>query len=379
MKIFNAKVFTEDGRFLPGSIQIDKGMITDVIFSGRTDHGELDAHGWLVSPGWIDMQINGGFGSDFTDDPTKIWEVGSRLTQYGVTGFLPTVITAPEEAYRKSIEVSKKGTPDGWKGAIPIGWHFEGPFLNPGKKGAHNPNNLRAPDERFAGDWSRKNGVAMVTMAPELPGALDLAATLISRGVVLSAGHSLATLEDAHTALDTGYTAATHLFNAMPPLDHRAPGLAAVVLLDPRFTAGIIADGVHVHPEMVNLAWRMKGADGIALITDAVGSLGFPPGEFVQGGMEIVVDDTAARLKNGTLAGSILSPDKALRNMMKFTGASIEQILPALSRTQARLLHLDQNGQIKPGYRADLTLFDEAGQVMMTIVHGEVVYSRENE
>jgi N-acetylglucosamine-6-phosphate deacetylase len=377
MKIINARIFTEDGRFVPGSIRIDKGTITDVAFSDRTPHGDLDAHGWIVSPGWIDMQINGGFGSDFTDDPSRIWDVGARLTQFGVTGFLPTVITAPEEAYQKAIHVTRQGIPDGWRGAVPIGWHFEGPFLNLGKKGAHNPLDIRLPDAHFARDWSRKNRVAMVTMAPEQPGALDLAKVLISSGIVLSAGHSLATLADAYKALDAGYTAATHLFNAMPPLDHRSPGLAAAVLLDRRFTAGMIPDGVHVHPQMIDLAWRLKGADGIALITDAVGSLGFPPGEYVQGGMEIVVDDTAARLKNGTLAGSILSPDQALRNMMKFTGSKIEQILPALSRTQSRLLHLNDRGQVKPGYRADLTIIDDAGQVQLTIVGGEVVFSRE--
>ena len=138
-------------------------------------------------------------------------------------------------------------------------------------------------------------------MAPELPGALEIARTLVSRGVVVSAGHSMATIDDTHKAVENGYTAATHLFNAMPPLDHRSPGLAAAVLLDDRITTGLIPDGLHVHPDMVDLAWRLKGPDQIVLITDAVGALGIQPGIFVQGGMEIVVDGHSARLRNGTL------------------------------------------------------------------------------
>lgn len=376
MKIINARIFTEKRQFIDGWIETSDEFISSVHFDSPPGNG-LDARGGLLCPGWIELQINGGFGFDFTEDPARIWEVGAKLARYGVTGFLPTIITAPADVYDRAIEVYRQGPPPGWRGARPLGWHFEGPFLNPGKKGAHNPSALRMPDAELAANWSRENGVALVTMAPELPGALDLARQLVSRGVVLSAGHSLATEEDAQKALEAGYTSVTHLFNAMPPLDHRQPGLAAIALLEDRFTAGIISDGIHVHPDMLDLAWRLKGADGIALVTDAVGMLGFPPGSFVQGGMEIIVDDTAARLTNGTLAGSILSLDKALRNMMRFTGSGIQQIVPALSRTQSRLLHLDRNGEVKPGFRADLTLVDENGYVMQTIVGGEVVYSRE--
>lgn len=375
MKIYNARITSENGQLIPGSIRIENEWITDVIYSDRSSSGDLDAHGWIVSPGWIDLQINGGFGFDFTEDPGKIWEVGAQLPRYGVTGFLPTVITAPPETYQKALRVWEKGAPEGWQGAIPLGWHFEGPFLNPEKKGAHNPAMLLQPKESLSQEWNPKSGVALVTMAPELPGALSLARSLAARGVVLSAGHSMATLEMAQQAQGAGYTAATHLFNAMPPLDHRAPGLAAEVLLNPRFTAGIIADGIHVHPEMVHLAWQMKGPRSIALVTDAVGSLGLPPGSFVQGGMEIIVDESAARLKNGTLAGSILTLDKALRNLMKFTGADVEQVLPALSSNQARLLHLERSGRIGAGCLADLTVIDDSGHVRLTVIRGEVVYS----
>lgn len=375
MIITHAKIVTREGEFRDGWVETDGEMLSAVHFGSSPSQGGLDAQGWILCPGWIDLQINGGFGFDFTADPTRVWEVGSKLVRYGVTDFLPTLLSAPKKVYAQAIEVYRQGPPEGWRGARPLGWHFEGPFLNPDKRGAHNLGALRSPDPDFAQDWSRENGVCMVTMAPELPGALDLARQLASRGVILSAGHSMATRNEAELALEAGYTSATHLYNAMPPLNHRNPGLSAKVLLDQRFSAGLISDGIHVHPDMLDLAWRLKGADGIALVTDAVGMLGLPPGSFVQGGMEVIVDDRAARLPDGTLAGSILSLDKALRNMVEFTGMSIGQILPALSRTQSRLLHLDQNGEVAPGFRADLTLVDRGGHVMMTIVDGKVVYS----
>ena len=377
MRILNAQVFDDHFLLVYATIQIDHGLITDISMDTQKvvpQSGDVDAHGWIVTPGWIDIQINGGMGFDFTTDPTRIWDVGAMLPRYGVTGFLPTIITSSEDTYQKAISVLRNGPPMGWRGARPLGWHFEGPFLNPVKKGAHNPAHLRLPDASFVKDWTRENGVFLVTMAPELPGALEIAQLLASKGVVVSAGHSMATIIEAQKAVENGFTAATHLFNAMPPLDHRSPGLAGAVLLDDRITAGLIADGLHVHPNMVEVAWRLKRPDKIVLISDAVGALGIQPGLFVQGGMEIVVDDHSARLRDGTLAGSILGLDQALRNVMQFTHSRLEQVLPALSRNQARLLRLDQYGEIHPGFRADLTFLREDGQVELTMVGGAVIY-----
>lgn len=380
MKITNARVLTDDGLLENATIQLHKDMITDV--SAEIDHvlsqpGDIDAHGWFVSPGWIDIQINGGFGYDFTTDPTSIWDVAAKLPCYGVTGFLPTIITSSAETYQKAIFVHRKGPPNSWRGARPLGWHFEGPFLNPAKKGAHNPVFLRLPDEEFVKDWTKENGVLLVTMAPEIPGVFEIASRLVSKGVVLSAGHSMATISDTQKAVENGFTAVTHLFNAMPLLDHRSPGLAGEVLLNDRISAGLIADGLHVHPNMVEIAWRLKGADKIVLVSDAVGALGVKPGLFFQGGMKIIVDGDSARLQDGTLAGSILGLDQALRNVIRFTHSRLEQVIPALSTNQAKLLHLDQNGEIRPGFRADLTFIGGDDQVVMTMVGGEVVYVRD--
>ena len=195
-------------------------------------------------------------------------------------------------------------------------------------------------------------------MAPELPGALELGMELVKRGIVLSAGHSLATIENAQKGASIGYTASTHLFNAMSPLDHRAPGLAAASLLDSRLTPGLIVDGIHVHPDMVKLAWRLKGAQGIILITDAMSALGVPPGIYQQAGMDVIVNSNSARLRDGTLAGSILSLDRAIQNLIAITGDAMASILPAVTSTPARLLNLHNRGEITPGYRADRTLVD---------------------
>jgi len=383
MQITHVQHFSASGALEDVNIQVENGIITSVTPAQKhaapspASDGlsrRLDGQGWIVTPGWIDIQINGAFGLDFSADPAAIWQAAAQLPRYGVAGFLPTVITSAEETYQRAIAVLKAGPPPGWKGARPLGWHFEGPFLNPARKGAHNPDHLRSPDLAFIRDWTRENGVLLVTMAPELRGAAEVAAQLSANGVALSAGHTTATLSQAEKAIQDGFRAATHLFNAMPPLEARAPGIIAEILLNDQISAGVIVDGLHVHPKMIELVWRLKGPDNILLISDAVGLLGMPPGRFTQGGMEISVDERSARLLDGTLAGSILGLDQALRNLLDFCGCRLEQALPTLSRNQARLLQLEQHGTVQPGCRADLTLIDRRGAVQMTLVGGEVVY-----
>jgi len=377
MQITNVRRPSSAGLLEDVTIHIENGMITEIHPAQKSvplARGDLDGQGWIAAPGWIDIQINGAFGLDFSADPASLWEAAAKLPRFGVAGFLPTVITSAEETYQQAISVLKAGPPPGWKGARPFGWHFEGPFLNPARKGAHHPGFLRSPDLSFIRDWSRANGVLLVTLSPELDGASLVAARLRDNGVVLSAGHTAADLRQAGQAVTDGFRAVTHLFNAMPPLEARSPGIICEALLNEQISAGIIVDGLHVHPKMVELVWRLKGPDNILLISDAVGLLGMPPGRLTQGGMEIVVDENSARLLDGTLAGSILGLDQALRNLIRFSGCRLEQALPALSRNQARLLHLEQNGEAQPGFRADLTFINPNGEVQMTMVGGEVVY-----
>lgn len=377
--IRHADCFTSNG-ILPDAVLIaDDGVITHIgPFDPNFSYpaGEiLEAGGLLVSPGWIDIQINGGFGLDFTQEPESIWEFARHMPQYGVTAFLPTIITSPLEIPRRAIKAWKGGAPMRWQGAIPLGLHLEGPFLNPGKKGAHNPDYLRSPDLSLIPEWRAENGVRLVTLAPELPGAYEMIAELRHRGIVVSAGHSQATYEQAITAFQAGISCATHLYNAMPPLDHRSPGLVGALLTQPQIPAGLIADGIHSHPAMIQLAWKSKGAGGIILVTDAMTALGMPPGEYRLADTTVYVDETSARLANGGLAGSILTLPEAVQNVMKFCNVPLADVLPSVTHTPARLLGLSKKGWLATGCNADLTLLNPQGEVTATIIGGRIVYS----
>ena len=337
---------------------------------------QLPANGLLLAPGFIDLQVNGAFGSDFTAEPSAIWEVGARLPEYGVTTYLPTVVTSPPETVADAQEVVCQGPPPGYRGATALGLHLEGPFLNPDKRGAHNPAYLRPPSLPAIASWYPDQGVRLVTLAPELPGALDVVRALAARGVVVSAGHSAATLQQARAGIEAGITYGTHLFNAMPPLGHREPGLAGALLTDSRVAVGIIADGVHLHPALVALIWRAKGPGQVNLVTDAMAALGMPPGRYRLGQRDVTSDGRAARLADGRLAGCVLSLDETVRNLVDFAGCSPSEAVATVTTVPASVLGLaDSYGLVAPGRRADLTLLDDKLHVVATIVAGEVVYS----
>ena len=337
----------------------------------------LDLGGLLLAPGFVELQVNGAAGHDLTRDPDAIWAVGESLRQFGVTSFLPTIVTSPPRVVDAARRALAAGAPSGYRGAIPLGLHVEGPFLNPERRGAHDPDLLRPPDPALVVGWSPGSGIRLVTLAPELPGGLEIVRSLVAAGVVVSAGHSLATAGEAAAGFNAGIRYATHLFNAMPPLDHREPGLAGAALADRRVTVGVIADGIHVHPTIVDLAWRIAGADRFSIVTDAMAALGMPPGTYPLGGTEVVVDD-AARLRDGRLAGSVVGLDRGVRNVAAFTGASVEEVLAAVTRTPARLLGLRDRGRIAVGARADLVVLTPGLEVVATIVGGRIVHTEDD-
>lgn len=341
----------------------------------------LDATGLLVVPGFVDLQCNGAGGFDLTADPERLWDVAALLPRWGVTAWLPTIVTAPAEVRARALAALAAGPPEGWTGAIPLGLHFEGPFLAPERRGAHNPVHLRSPDPALIGGWSRDAGVAMATMAPELPGALDLVAALTEAGVAVSLGHSDATEAEALAAVDAGARSVTHMFNAMPPARHRAPGLAGVALTDERLTVGLIVDGLHVASRMIDLAARALG-DRLALVTDAVAALGLPPGPVRLGDMDAEADGRSVRLASGgPLAGSVLSLDQAVGNLAAFTAGRVDldAAVTAATATPARLLGLvAERGVLIPGAAGDVVLLDPGPRsVVAAIVGGEVVYDRQ--
>jgi N-acetylglucosamine-6-phosphate deacetylase len=274
----------------------------------------------MVGPGGlIDVQVNGAGGFDLTGEPEAVWPVGAILAGFGVGAFVPTLVSPAYEVVDRALAALAAGPPPGYAGATPLGWHVEGPFLNPARAGAHDPSALKTPDRGAARGWSRDAGVRMVTIAPELPGALDLVTELLARGVVVSAGHSDATIEQARAGFDAGITAVTHLFNAMPRLDHRAPGLVGAALADERISIGLIVDGVHLHPTVVDLVWRICGPDRL---------------------VDVDVEAGTARLEDGTLAGCIVPVRDSVANLAAAANVPVEVARRAATVNPARLLGL---------------------------------------
>ena len=333
-----------------------------------------DASGLLVAPGLIDLQVNGAAGHDLTTSPESIADVARALVRYGVTAFLPTIITAPPAAYMDARCAFAGWRQDGTS-ATPLGLHFEGPMLSPGRRGAHPPEHLREPSLELIEGWSREAGVAVVTLAPELPGAALVISELRRRGVVVSLGHSEATLGEAQAAARLGATAVTHLYNAMGRFDHRTPGLLAAALAGmPALTCGLIADRVHVSDAAIALAFRALGPDGVALVSDAMAGLGLTVGaRTLLGGLPVTVTPTGARRPDGGLAGSLRGLDAGLRTLIAATGAPFEVAVATVTATPARLLGLADRGHLDVGAVGDVVLFTPDFEVVVTVIAGRPV------
>jgi N-acetylglucosamine-6-phosphate deacetylase len=288
----------------------------------------------------IELQINGARGIDFTTEPERLWEVGAFLPRFGVSAFLPTLVSPSFDTVDRARATWRAGPPVGYDGADPLGWHVEGPFLAPSRAGAHHPDSLRSPDAGAVADWSPATGVRIVTLAPELPGALDVVEALVANGVVVSAGHSEATHEQAQAGFDAGIRMVTHLTNAMSK-DIDAPGLPAAAIADARVTIGLIPDGLHVEPATVAEVRRRVGARRLAVVSDAIEALGMPPGRHRLAGREVIVDESSARLENGVLAGCVIGLEECVANLARFAGIPIEEARLAATEVPARLLGME--------------------------------------
>jgi N-acetylglucosamine-6-phosphate deacetylase len=376
LRISGGRVLRPDG-WARGDVVLEGSAIARVGWGPGAGGREIAAAGLLVVPGLIDLQVNGGYGHDFTSAPDAIWSVGALLPRNGVTAFLPTIVSSPPGAIRRALEVLAGGPPAEYTGARPLGLHCEGPMLSPRRRGAHPAQHLRPPSLQVIDGWSAEAGVRMVTLAPELDGAIPVIRELRERRVVVSIGHSDATFEQAIDAFDAGVGAGTHLFNAMSGFHHRAPGVVGALLYRADVVAGLIVDGPHVHPAAVAAAWRLKGPHGLALVTDAVAAVGVPPGvELSLAGSSVTADGSAVRDANGVLAGSVLTLDRAVRNLVAFAGATPEEAILAGTQTPAALLRERGLGAIEAGARGDLVLLDPDLEVVATIVGGEVAFDR---
>lgn len=356
--------------FVEGSLTIERGRIARIQRGEVT--GEANFKAEFVAPGYIDLQVNGGYGVEVTDGLPALGTLAAWLPSTGVTSFLPTVVSSPDECYRDLAPVIEAATA---KGARPLGFHLEGPLLSLERVGAHPRCVIAEPAGPAFRDLAFSGTVRMVTLAPERPDAMELIPRLRARGITVSLGHSDATYEQFVAGADAGATMATHLFNAMSPFGHRAPGTIGGALLDSRITAGLIPDGVHSHPASLRLAVAAKGVDRIALVTDMMSAAGMPPGDYVLAGREVRSDGISARLPDGTLAGAVLTMDTAVRNMVRWAGISLADAVRMASEVPARVLGLPDTGAIVEGSVADLVLLDRDGHVQLTLAGGEVCYA----
>ena len=359
------------------AVMVRDGRIVDLLRSPRSEDLPEDSREFtgLLCPGFIDLQINGAFGADIGSDAETLEILAEQLPSTGVTAFLPTLVSSPPDRYERFFAAL-----EGWcaktPGAQALGAHLEGPFLAQSRKGAHDVAHLRPVDKGFLSHLLDSGKVRVMTLAPELPRALEAIAHLVETRVVASAGHTEATYDELVRAADAGLSLGTHLYNAMSPLKHRSPGAVGALLTDERVKVGIIVDGVHVHVGALRVAYQAKGSDGLALVTDAMEAAGMPPGDYKLGGREVRLQDGSVLLPDGTLAGSALTMDQAVRNTVRFLGVPLAEAARMASEVPARTLSLEHKGKISIGCDADFTLVDQEGTVRQTIVAGRVAYDR---
>jgi N-acetylglucosamine-6-phosphate deacetylase len=337
----------------------------------------LDFPDLILAPGFIDIHIHGGAGHDVMEaDDAALAGIETQLLRHGVTAYLPTTVTAPDGRTVQALEHLGKSAQrsESRSRALPLGIHLEGPFISHAKRGVHPPENLIQPSpgalERY---WQASQGtIRMMTIAPELPGAVETIRHARTLGVHSSLGHSNAAYAEAQAGIAAGADHATHTFNAMRPFDHREPGILGAVLDNDGLSADIIADGIHVDPSTLRLFLRAKGDDQAILITDAISATGMPDGTYRLGDLEVKVSGERCE-SSGKLAGSVLTLDRAVRNVMSFAQWPLERAVKLASLNPARLLGITgERGLVAPGRRADLVLLTAQGRVVHTIIAGEL-------
>jgi N-acetylglucosamine-6-phosphate deacetylase len=343
-----------------GTVLLEGGSIADVSpdDSLLADADEIHEHGdSLLLPGFVDLQVNGAFGVDVATEPSRVPELSESLLSTGTTAYLPTIISSPQSLYEEVLPELAAATGGPSSGAEVLGVHLEGPFINLEKKGAHAAAHVARPDPELLLRLLDLGPVRMITVAPELGGSGDLMALAASRGIVVSAGHSDAPFEIAYEALDASVAGVTHLFNAMSAMHHREPGLPGAAYAHPRAVCGLIPDGLHVHPEMVGLAFRMLGPDRIYLTTDAIAAAGMGDGEYRLASRTVYMEGGVPQLGSGVIAGSVLTMIEAFRNILAFTGCTVPEAARMASTTPARLVGEGRRkGRLVPGYDAGVTV-----------------------
>ena len=362
-----------------GSVLVENGKIKEINPSNVNDTEVIDAEGLYLSPGFIDVHIHGAGGCDTMDGTVEsINTIAKTIVQHGTTSFTPTTMTVAAEDIRKSMEVIKKLKEEGTEGANVLGAHLEGPFISPKAIGAQNPNFLLAPSvenyNKIVGDYG--DAVVSITMAPEVEGAKELIKYLSDNGVTVSMGHTKATYDEAIEGIKCGACHSTHLYNAMTPFTHREPGVVGATF-DTDITTETISDGIHISYPALRTAYKQKGTDKVLLVSDAMEACGMPDGQYSLGGQDVIVKNGAARLLDGTLAGSVLTLDKAVKNIYSNSNYPLNEVVRMATYNGAKHCHVeDHKGLIKEGYDADLILFNEDIEIQKVFVNGKEVYNK---
>ena len=359
-------------------IEVKDAKIKHLAFDKPDENIEmLDLTGYIVSPGFIDVHIHGYGGHDTMEGTIEaISSIAKGLATRGVTSFLPTTVAAPVTEIEKVISVSPQL--DSIEGAKPLGFHLEGPFLSKQEPGAMDPKLFEEASVEKVSTLLDSGKIIMISIAPEVANNLEVIEFLVSNGVNVSLGHTATDYETAVKAFAKGATSITHFFNAIKPFQHRAPGLVGAGMLYP-FYLQFIADGVHTHKATIQIMSKLF-KDRLVLITDSIMAAGLDkPGKYTLGGFTIVVDEISARLENGTLAGSILTMDRGVRNLIEFGNLNLSEALRCASTNPAKSISVKDRGSIKKDNFADFVVLDKNTlQVVTTIREGKVIYAKEN-
>jgi N-acetylglucosamine-6-phosphate deacetylase len=354
-------------------VTVDGSRIAAIEPTESQAPGSLGGPNARILPGLLDIQLNGAFGDDFADPAADMDRICRELPRFGVTAFVPTIVTSAAAAYAPALANLRRRSAPGE--AAVLGVHIEGPYISPSYPGTHDPAQLRDPDLREATKWLEAGDVESVTLAPELPGAVPLIEFLVRNGIRVSMGHTNATWAEASAAAEAGAATATHLFNAMRPIRHRDPGVAGYMLAS-HLAAGCIADGHHLAFDTIRMIARIKAPDELFLVTDALAGLGMPPGKYWLAGREYVSDGTCGRLPDGTLSGSLLPLNRAVRNLVDEAGMDPAVAVRLATLNPARVVGLEASrGRVEVGRSADVVVVDEEWEVLATIAGGSVAHT----
>lgn len=365
-----------------GSVLIKNEKIEAINPVNCFDENIIDAKGLYLAPGFIDVHIHGAGGCDTMDGTVEaINTISNTIVKHGTTSFLPTTMTVSIKDINQSMRVIKQLKKQGAQGANVLGAHLEGPFISPSAIGAQNPKYLISPSISAYNEMVKdcEDAVISITLAPEVSGAKELIKHLSSQGIICSLGHTKATYEEVIEAIKCGASHSTHLYNAMTPLTHRSPGVIGAIFDNNKITTETISDGIHISYPALRIAYKQKGTDNVLLVSDAMMACCMPDGEYSLGGQDVIVANGAANLKTGSLAGSVLTLDKAVKNVYKNSDLSLNEIVKMASYNGAKHCKVhDHKGLIKEGYDADLVLFDDDINVKKTFVSGKELYSCDN-